>query len=334
MTQQINRSVRVLASRFITATLVATALASTATVAMAQSYPNKTVKFIVPYPPGGSTDIAGRVIAAEMTSTFNQQVVVENRGGAGGNIGVEAIAHAAPDGYTIGLSGMGPSVLTHIGGPKPPFRLDELTMIGHAGLVEMMIVSNISSPFVTSREIIEAAKANPGKVPYATGTANSPGYLAFELFKSMAGITMAPIPYKGDNQAMADIVGGQVMIGSISVAGAIGQIKNGRVRGAAVYSPQRSPNLPDVPTVAELGLTGYAAGTFNILVGPAGLPAPIVQRLNVALNEAMAKPVVRERYIQMGMVPVVNTPQQAADFVAREMAKWTKVVKDANISLD
>ena len=329
MKQPFHGTARVLASVCVVA-----ALSGMASTAMAQAYPTKTVKFIVPYPPGGSTDIAGRVIASDMTNTFGQQVVVENRGGAGGNIGVEGIARATPDGYTIGLSGMGPSVLTHIGGPKPPFTPSELTYIGHAGLVEMMIVSNISSPFVTSREIIAAAKANPGKVPYATGTANSPGYLAFELFKSMAGITMAPIPYKGDNQAMADIVGGQVMIGSISVAGAIGQIKNGRVRGAAVYSPQRSPNLPEVPTVAELGLTGYAAGTFNILVGPAGLPAPIVQRLNTALNEAMAKPEVRDRYVQMGMVPVVNTPQQAADFVSREMAKWTKVVKDANISLD
>jgi len=131
-----------------------------------------------------------------------------------------------------------------------------------------------------------------------------------------------------------DIVGGRVIIGSISVAGAIGLIKNGRVRGAAVYSPQRSLNLPDVTTVVELGLPGYVAGTFNILVGPASLPAPIVQRLNTALNEAMAKPEVRDRYVQMGMVPMVSTPQQAAELSSREMAKWTKVVKDANISLD
>ena len=320
--------------RVMASILLAASFAGAAIDALAQAYPSKPVKFLLPYPPGGSTDLAGRIIAAELTTALSQQFVVENRAGAGGNIGVEAIARAAPDGYTIGLAGMGPSVLTHLGGPKPPFAARELLPIGHGGLVEMMIVSNISSPYTTAREIIAAAKANPGKIAYATGTPNSPGYLSFELFKSMAGITLSPIAYKGDNQALTDIIGGHVMLGSISVAGAIAQIKAGQVRGAAVYSPQRSPNLPDVPTVAEAGLAGYEAGTFNIVIGPLGVPAPIVQRLNAVLNEAMAKPAVRDRYIQMGMVPVINTPQQAAEFVARETAKWTKVIKDANISLD
>lgn len=309
-------------------------MAIAAAPAGAQAYPVKPIRFIVPYPPGGSTDVAGRIVAQELGDVLGQQVVVENRSGAGGNIGVGAVAQATPDGYTIGLSGMGPSVLTHIGGPKPPFTPKDFTIIGHAGLVEMLIVSNVSSPYVSTREIIGAAKANPGKIQYATGTSNSPGYLSFELFKAMGGITMAPIIYKGDNQALADLIGGQVPVGSLSVAGAIGQVKAGKLRAVAVYSPQRSPSLPDVPTVAESGLAGFEAGTFNILVGPAGLPAPIVQRLNSVLNEAMKKSVVRDRYLAMGMVPVVHSPQQASDFVARELAKWTKVVKDADIRFE
>lgn len=314
------------------AAIVATGMA-VAEGAFAQAYPSKPVKFIVPYAPGGSTDLAGRLIGAELSAATGQQFVVENRAGAAGNIGIEAVARSAQDGYTLGLSGMGPSVLTHIAGPKPPFAMKDLVFIGHAGLVEMMIVANINSSYASIRQIIDAAKANPGKLSYAHGGTGSPAHLAFELFNAMAGISIAAIPYKGDGPAMTDIVGGQVQIGSISVAGAMGQIKAGRVRALAVDSPQRSPGLPDVPTLAEAGVPGYEAGTFNMLVGPAGTPALVVQRLNSLLNEVMAKPVIREKYAQMGMVPVIASPQQANDFVNRELAKWAKVIKDANIQM-
>ena len=321
----------------IVCSLAALVAAATLTLgvnnAQAQAYPNKPVKFILPYPPGGSTDLAGRLLASELSTSLGQQYVVENRAGAAGNIGVEAIAKSAADGYTIGFSGMGPSVLTHIAGPKPPFSQKELTFIGHAGIVEMMIVSNISSPYATTKQIIDAAKANPGKISYGHGGTGSPAHLSWELFNSMAGVNIAAIPYKGDGPAMIDIMGGQVPFGSISVAGAISQVKAGRVRPVAVYSPQRSPSLPDVPTVAETGLTGFEAGTFNILIGPGGMAAPVVQRLNSVLNESMAKSAVREKYLQMGMVPVINTPPQTMDFVARETAKWAKVIKEANIQM-
>lgn len=300
---------------------------------MAQAYPSKPVKFVLPYPPGGSTDLAGRLVASEFSAALGQQYVVENRAGAAGNIGVDAITKSAPDGYTIGFSGMGPSVLTHIAGPKPPFTQKDLVFIGHAGIVEMMIVANISSPYTTVKQIIDSAKASPGKIPYAHGGTGSPAHLSYELVNAMAGINMPAIPYKGDTPALTDVVGGQVLVGSISVAGALSQIKAGRARGIAVYSPQRSPSLPDVPTVAEAGLPGYEAGTFNVLIGPVGIPGPIVQRLNSALNESMAKATVRERYLQMGMVPVINTPQQATDFVLRETAKWDKVIKESKIQM-
>ena len=320
-------------ARTLTKVVAVATLLGSAAGALAQAYPNKPVKFILPYPPGGSTDLAGRLIAAEYSTALAQPFVVENRAGAAGNIGVEAIAHAAADGYTIGFSGMGPAVLTHIAGPKPPFAQKDLTFIGHAGIVEMMIVANTGSPYTTVKQIIDAAKANPGKIAYGHGGTGSPAHLSYELFNSMAGINMPAIPYKGDGPAMTDIMGGQVMVGSISVAGSISHIKSGRVRPIAVYSPQRSPSLPDVPTVAEAGLPGYEAGTFNILIGPAGMPAPVVQRLNTTLNDMMAKPAIRERYIQMGMVPVINTTQQATDFVTRETTKWAKVIKDANIQM-
>ncbi|HXC39459.1 MAG TPA: tripartite tricarboxylate transporter substrate binding protein [Burkholderiales bacterium] len=305
---------------------------ATATAVLAQNYPSRPIRLIIPYSPGGSTDIAGRLIAQEFTASLGQSVVVENRAGAAGNIGVDAVAHSAPDGYTLGLSGMGPSVLTHISGPKPGFTQKDLIFVGNAGLVEMMIVANPATPFATARQIIEAAKAAPGKMPYGHGGTGSPAHLAFELFKVMAGVQMPEIAYKGDTPTLSDLMGGQVAVASVSVAGAIGQIKAGKVRAVAVDSPQRSPALPDVPTLAET-LPGYEAGTFNMLVAPSGTPAPVVQRLNAALNEAESKPALRERYAQMGMVPVIATPQQAADFVARETAKWMKVIKEANIQL-
>lgn len=305
----------------------------TVSTVFAQAYPSKLMKFIIPFAPGGSTDIAGRLVASEMSSILGQPIVVENRAGAAGNIGIEAVVRSSPDGHTFGFSGMGPSVLTHIAGPKPPFGLKELIFAGHGGLVELMIVGHSGVAYGDIRQLVMAAKASPGKISYAHGGTGSPAHLAFELFKSMAGVDMPAISYKGDGPAVIDIVGGQVVVGSISVAGAMAQVQAGKLKAIAVGSPVRSPALPNIPTVAEAGIPGYEAGTFNMVVLPAGTPSSYVDRLNAALNETMRKPVVRDRYIQLGIVPVINTPQQAADFVSRELAKWARVIRDANIQM-
>lgn len=301
--------------------------------AFGQGFPTKPLKFIIPFAPGGSTDIAGRLIATEMSAIFGQQMVVENRAGAAGVVGIDAVARSSPDGYTVGLSGMGPSVLAHVTGAKPPFTIKDLVFVGHAGLVEMMIVASLQTPYSTVRQLVDAAKSNPGKIPFGHAGTGSPANLAFELFKAMSGIDMPAISYKGDGPAIADVVGGHIPVVSASVASAVPHIKAGKIKALAVDSPTRSASLPDVPTVAESGIPGYEAGTFNLLVVAAATPAGIVERLNSVLNEVMKKASLRERYVQMGMVPVIQTPAQAAEFVARETAKWAKVIKEANIQM-
>jgi tripartite-type tricarboxylate transporter receptor subunit TctC len=301
--------------------------------AFGQGYPTKPIRFIIPFAPGGSTDIAGRLLAGEMSASLGQQVVVENRAGAAGVVGIDSVARSSPDGYTLGLAGMGPVVLAHVTGGKPPFAIKDLVFVAHAGLVEMLILASPSAPYSTVRQLVDAAKSNPGKIPYGHAGTGSPANLAFELFKAMSGVDMPAISYKGDGPAIADVLGGHILVASTSVASAMPHIKAGKIKAVAVDSPARSPSLPDVPTVAEAGIAGYEAGTFNVVVAPAATPTAIVERLNSVLNEVMKKPSVRERYVQMGMVPVIRTPAQTAEFVARETAKWGKVIKEANIQM-
>lgn len=301
--------------------------------AFGQEYPTKPIRFIIPFAPGGSTDIAGRLLAAEMAARLGQQVVVENRAGAAGVVGIDFVARSSPDGYTVGLAGMGSVVLAHVTGGQPPFAIKDLAFVAHAGMVEMLIITSPEAPYSTVRELIDAAKSSPGKLPYGHAGTGSPANLAFELFKVMSGVDMPAISYKGDGPAIADVLGGHIPIASTSVASALPHIKAGKIKAVAVDSPTRSPSMPDVPTVAEAGILGYEAGTFNVVVAPAATPAAIVEQLNSVLNEVMKKPSVRERFVQMGMVPVIRTPGQTADFVASETAKWGKVIKEANIQM-
>jgi tripartite-type tricarboxylate transporter receptor subunit TctC len=299
--------------------------------ATAQSFPSRPLKMIVPFAPGGSTDVAGRILAAEMSNILGQQIVVENRAGAAGVIGIEAVARSAPDGYTMGISGMSPSVLAQISGPKPAFTNDELSFVGHAGIVEMIIVADPRSPYTTLKQAIDAARDKPGSLTYGVGANGSMAHLAFELMKNLAKVDIRAITYKGDGPAMSDLVAGHIPFASVSVAGALPLVSGGKARALAVMSGSRSPAMPDVPTVAEAGLPGFEATTFNLLAVPAKTPTAIVARLNAALNEAMGKVAVRNRFVEMGMVPVLNTPQQTTDLVAKEMVKWAAVIKQANI---
>jgi tripartite-type tricarboxylate transporter receptor subunit TctC len=299
--------------------------------ALAQGFPNRPMKFIVPFPPGGSTDAAGRIFAAEMAATLGQPVLVENRPGASGAIGVDAIAKSAPDGYTMGLSGTGPSVLVHIMGPRPGFTMKDLIVVGHAGLVELIVVGRPGLPYNSIREIVAVAKASPGKISYATSGSGSPPHLSFEYLNSLAGIELLHIPYKGDAPALTDLMGNQVDLAILGVPGAVVQIKAGKIKPIAMTATTRSVALPEVPTVAESGVPGYDAAPFTLFVVPAGTPAPIVERLNAALNDALRKPSVVERFATFGITPVVMTPAAATEFLQRQTEKWAKVIRDAKV---
>ncbi|MBW7862457.1 MAG: tripartite tricarboxylate transporter substrate binding protein [Rhodocyclaceae bacterium] len=296
-----------------------------------QEYPSKPITLIIPFAAGGSTDIAGRILAKEMGEALGQPVVVQNRTGAAGAIGIDAVAKSAPDGYTLGLSGTGASVLLHITGPKPNFTIKDLSFIGNAGNVELMFISHPGSPYRDIRQLIAAAKQKPGKIPFAHGGTGSPAHLTMEYLEASAGIDLIPVAYKGDGALMPDVMAGTVDVGIVAAASPIGQIKAGKITPLGIASAKRSPALPDVPTVAEQGVAGFESAAFNMLAAPAGTPAPIIAKLNGALNQAFARKEVRERFVELGMAPGGGTPKEASDFVERETNKWRKVIQDAKI---
>lgn len=298
-------------------------------LAEAQNFPSRPLKMVIPFPPGGSTDVAGRLVAGEMGGFLGQTVVVDNRAGAAGTLGIEQVARSAPDGYTMGLSGTGPTILAHVLGPKPSYTLKDLAIVGNLGLVEFIIIARPGFPQTTIRDIVTFARANPGKISFAgSGT---PAQLAIELLNSVAGIQTLHVPYKGDAPALADVMGGQADLAALTIAVSIAQIKAGKVKAIAVASEARSPLLPDVPTVAETGAPGYEASAFNMLVVPAATSPAVIERLNAAANSGLRKKDVQEKFLSFGLVATPGTAQAAAEVVRRDTEKWLKVIRDAKI---
>lgn len=287
---------------------------------------------IVPFTPAGSTDAAGRILAREMEITLGQNIIVENRPGAGGNIGIDAVAKSAPDGYTIGVSGTGSTILGHLMGPVPNYKVGDLAYIGHISLVEFVLLARKDLPADTVQELIAVAKAEPGKYRYAEG--GGPTHLAFELFEMMTGTKFIRVPYKGDAPALNDILGGRIDVSFTSMAGTLSQIQARQVKALAVASPTRSAALPDVPTVSEAGVSGYTAGAATMMVVARATPEPIISKINNALNMALRKPEVIERYTALGLKAIPQTPAEAATTVQDDMEKWAKVIKDANIPVE
>lgn len=298
--------------------------------ARAQDYPARPITLIVPFPPGGSTDFAGRLLAEHMGTALGQRIVVENRAGAAGAIGVAAVARAPADGYTIGLSGTGSSILAHLLGPAPGYSMADLAIIGNASLVDLILVARPTLAAGTVAELVAAAKAAPGKITYASS--GTPTRLAFELLGAMTGMSLLHVPYRGDAPALADLRGGHVDLALLSVSGAIGQIQTGSIRPIALTSAKRIAALPEVPTIAESGLPGYDATPSTLMVAPKGTPAAIVLRLNQALNQALGEPALRERYAALGLTAMPQSPDAAAALLAADTAKWAKVIRDANIT--
>lgn len=307
-------------------------------MATAQAYaafPERPVTLVVPFAAGGSTDVVARVIAEKMSEDLGQQVIVQNVAGAGGSLGAGNVARAEPDGYTI-LMG---TVATHALNPlilknKPYDAEADFAPVSLLVLVPNVLVVNPELPANSVEELLALLKAEPDKWSYASSGNGTPLHLSGELFKSMAGVTMEHIPYKGSGPALNDLLGNQVSIMFDNLPSSSAHIKAGTLKALAVTTAERAPSFPDIPTMAEAGLPGYETYTWNALFAPKDTPKEAVDRLNAAALKAMADPGVAERMKEFSATIVASTPDELATHVKAEIAKWTPVVKDANVQMD
>ena len=303
------------------------------TSVLAQAYPTKPIRFVVSFPPGGSSDLISRAIAPRMSEKLGQPVIVENRPGAGGMIGVDAVAKAPPDGYVIGLAAAGAlSSNIHLY-PKMPFHPEkDLAPLSMLAMIPFFLVAHPSQP-ASLKELIEKAKASPGALSYGHGGQGSTMHLAGELLNMMASIKVQAVPYKGSGPVSADVLGGQVQLGVVDVPSAIANVKAGKIRALAVTTKRRITAAPDVPTFEEAGLPGYEAIGWFGAVAPAGTPKEIVNRLNSEIRAALTTPEVRERALSAGAEPFPTSPEEFAAIVRDETKKWGEVVRTAGIKL-
>jgi tripartite-type tricarboxylate transporter receptor subunit TctC len=309
---------------------------SLASTAFAQAYPTKPVRFIVSFPPGGSADTMVRLIAPRLAERLGQQFVVENRAGAGGNIGVDAVAKAAPDGYTIGLAAAGAlSVNPHLY-PNMPFDPQkDLQPITALAMIPFMLIANPQAlPVQDLRALVAAAKSKPGAISFGHGGPGSAMHLSGELLNMMAGIQLQAVPYKGSGPVATDVLGGQIPLGVTDVPSAIAHVRAGRIKALAVTTRQRINAAPDVPTFEEAGVPGYESIGWFGAVAPAGTPPKIVEQLSKEMAAALQVPEIRERVLATGMEPLTNSPQEFAAMIRDESAKWAKVIKIAKVKLN
>jgi tripartite-type tricarboxylate transporter receptor subunit TctC len=320
--------------RFLkTVTAVTATLA--ASLAFAQAYPNKPIKLIVPFAPGGSTDIVARIMASKLTPLLGATVVVENKAGAGGSIGAAEIAKSAPDGYTIGMgsvSTMGTNIVAYKNNKLDP--MTQFTHITNIASVPGVIIVNKNFAFKDYKSFVEELKKNPGKHSYASSGAGGVGHLAMELFLVETGGDAQHIPYKGAGPAVTDLLAGNVPIMWDNLSSSLQNIKAGNFIPIGVAFPKRSPALPNVPTFAELGLPGYEADTWFGLVGPANLPPDVVKKIYDAVLQTLKDPDTLKKLDENGAIPIGNSPAEFKAQIQREGAKWKRVVDQKKISLE
>jgi len=309
------------------------AAALLATMAQAQEYPSKPIRFIVPFPPGGSSDLIARAIAPRLSERMGQPVLIENRAGAGGMIGVEMVVKAPPDGYIIGLAAAGALSSNISLYPTMPYHPEkDLAPISMLAMIPFFLVAHPSQA-PTLKQLIDAAKAKPGEIAVGYGGNGSTMHLAGELFNMMADIKLQPVPYKGSGPVSTDVLGGQVPLGVVDVPSAIAHVRAGKMRALAVTSKRRIVAAPEVPTFEEAGVPGYEAIGWFGAVAPAQTPVDIVNRLNREIVAALAVPEIRERALAAGAEPLTNTPQEFAAVIREETRKWAQVIRTAGIKL-
>ena len=296
--------------------------------AMAQDgFPNKGLRFVVPFSAGGGTDVVARIVAKGLAERLGQSIVVENRTGAGVTIGSDYVAKSPPDGYTLLYTSVGhamaPSLYARL-----PYTQDDLVAVAIAGSAPLILTLHPSVPATDLKSLIALFKANPGKYSYGSSGNGTTLHMAGELFKSLAGVDVVHVPYRGAAPAMNDLLSGQIAYVFDQISTAAGFITTGKLRGIAVTMPTRSPMMPDIPTMVEAGLPGYEAYTWNAVLAPRGTPAPIIDKLNREINAVLETAETKKRFIELGVdVPSLTTPQTAAAFIAAETRKWEPIVK-------
>jgi tripartite-type tricarboxylate transporter receptor subunit TctC len=298
-------------------------------------YPNRPVRIIVPFAPGGSTDVVARVLADKLGTELKQSFIVENRAGAGGNIGADAVAKAAPDGYMLLMGTTGVLAINRYLYKDMSFDPDrDLVPVSYTSLITNILVVNPQVPVKTVPELLALARAKPGALTFASSGAGSSTHLSAELFKSMAGVDILHVPYKGSSQALIDVMAGQVTMLFDNAPSSIPFIEQGKLRAIAVTSTKRLPNLPDIPTIDEAGVKGYESLSWSGIMAPAGTPRRVIDRLNAAIEKILRDPEVKQRFAGLGVEPVGGPPEAFARHIRAESEKWSRVVKTANITLN
>lgn len=333
------RSITTTTRRFALSAAACTALAGAGLLgsgaAMAQAYPSKPVTIVVPFAAGGTTDILARIIGQALTAELGQSVVVDNRAGAGGNIGGQAAAKATPDGHTLFMGTVGTHAINASLYKKMPFDpVKDFAPLTRVANVPNLLVANPAQPYKSVKDLIAYAKANPGKVNFGSSGNGSSIHLSGELFKSLAKVDMQHVPYKGSAPAVTDLLGNQIGIMFDNMPSAIQHVRSGKLVPLAVTTAKRSPELPSVPTIAEAGVPGYEATSWFGMFAPAGTPAPVLAKLNAAIVKVLAQPDVKKKINEQGAEVYSETPEQFAAFIQAESVKWGKVVKESGASLD
>jgi tripartite-type tricarboxylate transporter receptor subunit TctC len=304
------------------------------TAAFAQPYPAKPIRLIVPYAPGGGVDIVARTTAQELTKRLGQQVIVDNRTGAGGNIGSETVAKAAPDGYTLLMASPANAINSSLYAKMPYDPARDLVAIGLVGSVPAVLVANRSLPAHSIKQLIVLAKSKPGALTYGSGGSGTTEHLAGEMFKSAAGVDLLHVPYKGGAQVMVDLIAGQIALMFSNQLGVLPHINSGKMKALGVASAERSPVLPDVPTFPESGFPDLKVSVWWGVMGPAAMPKEIVTQLNREIVAALASPEMKDRLQSMSARPLGGTPEQFTAFFNEETTRWARVVKASGAKVD
>jgi tripartite-type tricarboxylate transporter receptor subunit TctC len=315
--------------------VLVTAVLAFAFPAEADTLPSRTVKLVVPFPPGGPLDATGRAIAQKLTEAWGQSVIVENKPGAGGNIGADYVAKSAPDGYTVVMGALSTHAVNPSLYPKMPFDAQrDFAPITLVAITPNVLVVNPSLPVHSVKELIAYAKANPGKLSFGSGSIGSAGHLAGELFKVDAGVDMVHVPYKGAAPAMQGLLAGDTQLMFDNLASAMSQVKAGKLRALAVTTAERSKLVSDLPTMAEAGVPGFDISTWYGLLAPAGTPPDLIAKWNADVTKILSAPEMRERLATQGAEAAPDSPADFAKFIASELVKYAKIVKASGAKVD
>ena len=319
---------------FLSVTGASALAAAFSPLASAQAYPSKPIKFVVGFAPGGATDVVGRLMAKKIGDALGQPIIIENKAGGSSNIGAEAVFRAAPDGYTFYVSAITSAINVSLF-PKLPFDFaKDFEPVALFANVPNILVVHPSVPAKTVKELIDLARAQPGKLSYASSGSGTSIHLCGELFKMLAKVDMVHIPYKGSAPAMTDMIGGQVQVMFDNMPSALPHVKAGKLRALAVTSAQRSPSAPDVITMGEAGVPGFDVQSWFGLVAPKGTPKDIIARVNAEAVNALATAEIKERFLDLGAVPAPMSPEAFGDFIRAEIIRWSEVVKASGAKVE